>query len=324
MFQFTSASRDNPALLILDNHESHLSIEALDLAKASGVTILTLHPHTTARMQPLDVGLNGPFKSYYNGAVDSWLLRNPGKNLSIYNVAECVGIAYPRAMTPANITQALKKCGIFPFDDQIFTDLDFLPSEITNRPATENIIDVEVTSSSNERCGSPSILTPAIYSDEDETDAVIENVMEECYDSKPFPSAINRTPSPPRVNNKPQDEVTSATMAGDSAASTNNIFQPQVMPSPKNPTQEIASCSKITTQPTVSTSRVQCSSKLETRSPKMSGANFISPKTFRPPLKAGPRKNNKRKAGKSMIATDTPEKNALAEKKKTKTRKVLK
>lgn len=47
--------------------------------------------------------------------------------------------------------------------------------------------------------------------------------------------------------------------------------------------------------------------------------SFISPKVFREPLKAGPRKTNlKRKAGKSMVATDTPEKDALAEKKKKK------
>lgn len=31
----------NPSLLIMDNHELHLSIEALDLAKENGVTILT-------------------------------------------------------------------------------------------------------------------------------------------------------------------------------------------------------------------------------------------------------------------------------------------
>lgn len=61
-----SASKENPALLIIDNHESHLSIQALDLAKSSGITILTLHPHTTAKLQPLDVGLNSPFKTYYN------------------------------------------------------------------------------------------------------------------------------------------------------------------------------------------------------------------------------------------------------------------
>lgn len=63
--QYSSASMVNPALLLLDNHESHLSIQALDLVKAAGVTVLTLHPHTTARMQPLDVGLNAPFKAFY-------------------------------------------------------------------------------------------------------------------------------------------------------------------------------------------------------------------------------------------------------------------
>lgn len=302
-------------MLILDNHESHLSIEALDLAKAGGVTILTLHPHTTARMQPLDVGLNGPFKSFYNGAIDSWLLRNPGKPLSIYNVAECVGIAYLRAMTPTNITQAFKKCGIFPFDDQIFTDIDFLPSEVTNRPAP-NVIDVEDNSGSNGRCGSPSILTPAIYSDDDETDAEIENIMEECHDNKPLPSASYRTPSTlTLVGIKPQEEVSRAILV---ASESNNIFQSQVMSSPKIPTQETASC-----QPTASTSKVQTSSKIETSSPRMLGvpSNFISPKNFRPPLKAGPRKITKRKLGKSMIATDTPEKNALAENKKNKNQK---
>lgn len=35
---------ENPALLIYDNHESHLSVEAVDLAKRSGVTILTISP----------------------------------------------------------------------------------------------------------------------------------------------------------------------------------------------------------------------------------------------------------------------------------------
>ncbi|CAH2085819.1 unnamed protein product [Euphydryas editha] len=118
----TSSSKDNPSLLILHNHESHLSIQALDLAKNSGVTVLTLPPHTTAKLQPLDVGLSAPFKSFYNAAVDSWLLRNPGQMLTIYHVAECVGQAYLKAMTPINITYAFRKCGIHPFNDLIFTD----------------------------------------------------------------------------------------------------------------------------------------------------------------------------------------------------------
>lgn len=52
-----NASKENPCILILDNHESHLSIEALDLAKNAAVNILTLPPHTSAKLQQLDVGI---------------------------------------------------------------------------------------------------------------------------------------------------------------------------------------------------------------------------------------------------------------------------
>ncbi|XP_050685281.1 uncharacterized protein LOC126979789 [Leptidea sinapis] len=149
-----SASKENPALLIMDNHESHLSLEALDLAKASGVTVLTLHPHTTSKLQPLDVGLNGPFKSYYNAAVDSWLLRNPGQCLTISYIAECVGIAYMKAMTPINIINSFRKTGIFLFDQFIFTEVDFMPSPVTD--SSHTLEDIE--NRQGEKSPSPSLL----------------------------------------------------------------------------------------------------------------------------------------------------------------------
>nr|XP_023024975.1 uncharacterized protein LOC111513047 [Leptinotarsa decemlineata] len=133
----TNSTPTNPSILILDNHESHLSIEALDLAKASGVHILTLHPHTSGKLQPLDVGIFGPFKTYYNAAIESWMLRNPGKPVTIYDIGELVGSAFLKVMTPCNITNAFRKCGIFPFDKLIFSDNDFLPSTVTDRPCPE-------------------------------------------------------------------------------------------------------------------------------------------------------------------------------------------
>lgn len=222
-----AASHENPALLIMDNHESHLSIQALDLAKDSGVTILTLHPHTTAKMQPLDVGLNAPFKAFYNAAVDSWLLRNPGKPLTIYDVAECVGIAYPKAMTPVNICQAFKKCGIFPYDDEIFTELDFLPSSVTDRPPNEEPLEFQEIQDTTEIRLSP-------------------NILETCH-----------------LNNNVANIV-------------------------DNGNQGSAGTSK----------------------------SFLSPRDFMGPLKAGPRKKTySRKRGKSIIATDTPEKEEISKKK---------
>lgn len=68
---YSSSSNDNPSLLIYDNHESHICIEALNLAKENGVTVLTMPPHSTGKLQPLDVGIFGPFKTAYNKAVDS-------------------------------------------------------------------------------------------------------------------------------------------------------------------------------------------------------------------------------------------------------------
>lgn len=129
----TNSSKDTPSLLIMDNHESHVSLNSLSVAKDNGVTILTLPPHCSNRLQPLDVSVYGPFKSYYNSAVDSWLQRNSGKAIDIYHVAECVNIAFEKSMTPANITAGFKATGIFPFDENIFTDDDFAVSAVTDR-----------------------------------------------------------------------------------------------------------------------------------------------------------------------------------------------
>lgn len=132
------SSKEQPTLLIYDNHESHLSIEVLNLAKDNGVIVLTIPPHSSAKLHPLDVGVFSSFTEAYNSAVYSWMLRHPGRNLTIHELSACVGIAHLKAMTPENITSAFRKCGIFPFDDDIFTDEDFKSSEVTSRPDTFN------------------------------------------------------------------------------------------------------------------------------------------------------------------------------------------
>lgn len=94
------------------------------------------------------MGIFGPFKTYYNAAIDSWLLRNPGRPVSIYEVGELVGVAFLKAMTPTNITNAFRKCGIFPFDRNVFVEEDFMPSLVTDRPCPvqEQISDLPSTS----------------------------------------------------------------------------------------------------------------------------------------------------------------------------------
>lgn len=65
------------------------------------------------------------------------MCRHPGRNLSIYDVASCVGDAHLKAMTPNNITGAFKKTGIYPLDDNIFTETDFMSSSVTYKPSPD-------------------------------------------------------------------------------------------------------------------------------------------------------------------------------------------
>lgn len=136
-------SKEDRVLLILDNHETHLSVQALEKASAAGVAMLTFPPHTSHKLQPLDISVHAPMKTYYNQAVESWLYNNRGKTFDIYAVAEATGIAYPKAFTPQNILSGFRKSGIYPLDTEIFTDDDFLGAYVTDRipgsQPTENV-----------------------------------------------------------------------------------------------------------------------------------------------------------------------------------------
>ena len=63
--KYAKCVKEKPTLLLLDNDESHISIPVLDIAKKHGIHMLTLHPHTSHKMQPLDQTVFGPFKSHY-------------------------------------------------------------------------------------------------------------------------------------------------------------------------------------------------------------------------------------------------------------------
>jgi len=109
-------SKENKVLLIMDNHESHLSIQAIDLARENGVIFLTFPPHTSHRLQPLDVSMFGPFKTFLNQATREWTIRNPNKPVSIYSYCIYLHSRRDGTMVPPSI--------VYPFER--------IPSEISS------------------------------------------------------------------------------------------------------------------------------------------------------------------------------------------------
>lgn len=131
---FTKCSQDNRVLLLLDNHKSHVNVRIITFAREKGITLLTFPPHTSHRLQPLDVSVYGPFKTRFRSEQNNWLISNPGKTISIYNIAELANKAFVESFSPKNITSGFAKCGIFPFNRDIFSNDDFLTSFVTDRP----------------------------------------------------------------------------------------------------------------------------------------------------------------------------------------------
>ena len=126
-------TRESPVLLLLDNHSSHLNVEAIDLARDNGIVMLSFPPHCSHRLQPLDRSVFGPFKRSFSLHMDSWMRSHPGQTVSIYNVPEIAAEAWLTAATPKNIQGGFRAAGVMPFNPEIFSEEDFAPSHVTDR-----------------------------------------------------------------------------------------------------------------------------------------------------------------------------------------------
>ncbi|XP_065672259.1 uncharacterized protein LOC136090079 [Hydra vulgaris] len=136
--EYGHPSKDHPLLLIMDNHKTHISIDLMDKAKESNVVFLTLPPHCSRKLQALDRSVFGPLKKFYNSACDSWLKAHPNTPMTIYDISDNLGIAYTRAFTFQNIENGFKAAGIFPYDPYVFSDVNFLCSNVSARPIPAN------------------------------------------------------------------------------------------------------------------------------------------------------------------------------------------
>lgn len=136
--QHVNPSENNRALFIMDNHVTHVNIKVVEFARENNIIILTLQPHCSHRMQPLDVSVYGPFKTRYRQAMNNWMTTNPGKRVTVMEIAELVNAAYGYSFSISNICSGFEKTGIHPFNNNIFSETDFLCSSVTDRPIVEN------------------------------------------------------------------------------------------------------------------------------------------------------------------------------------------
>lgn len=134
----TAPSKERPVVLVLDGHHSHTrNIYVIERAREVGVLIVCLPPHSTAKMQPLDVAFMAPFKTYYAQAIENWLSNHPGRIVRKLQIATLLGEAYLKAATMQTAVNGFRKTGIFPLNPNCFDDSDFLAHEQETRQANQ-------------------------------------------------------------------------------------------------------------------------------------------------------------------------------------------
>ncbi|CAG5012050.1 unnamed protein product [Parnassius apollo] len=130
--QHVQPTETNPVLLILDGHASHKELAVIKYARNHHIHMLSTPPHTTHKLQPLDRTFFKPFKSVFATASSAWMKRNPAARITDYDIAALVDEAFSRAARLDIAQNGFKCTGIYPFNPEIFTDIDFLPSMMTD------------------------------------------------------------------------------------------------------------------------------------------------------------------------------------------------
>lgn len=91
---FTHPTKESPVLLILDGHYSHTrNLKVIDLARQNHVILISLPPHTTNCLQPLDRAYMSPFKFSYSKAIRKFI-RLYGRVPKAFDVTELFTEAY--------------------------------------------------------------------------------------------------------------------------------------------------------------------------------------------------------------------------------------
>jgi hypothetical protein len=111
-------------LLIVDGHCSHVNMEWIDYCDKFRIILAVLPPHSTHRLQPLDVVVFSPLATAYSNALDSFLRDSLGFTyMTKRHFWRLFAAAWDKALTEANIKKSFESPGIWPVNSSKVLDI---------------------------------------------------------------------------------------------------------------------------------------------------------------------------------------------------------
>ena len=151
-------ARPQPTLLIFDGQKAHTkNVSLIDKARDNKVVLISLPPHCTHKLQPLDRTFFKSLKNNYNHEVHLWMRDHRGMGLSQTKIPELIKLAYNKSANMENAANGFRVSGLVPPNEHIFCDEDYAASdnfirqqalEAPNTPEdNDNANDVRLTTS---------------------------------------------------------------------------------------------------------------------------------------------------------------------------------
>lgn len=123
------STEDNPVLLICDNHQSHISLDTFEFCRENHITLLSIPPHTSHRLQPLDLTFFGPLKGALSREYGLFMVQNAHRRITTADIAGLLNKAYVKVATMEKGVSGFKAAGIFPLNPEKFSAEDFAAAE---------------------------------------------------------------------------------------------------------------------------------------------------------------------------------------------------
>ncbi|KAF2836603.1 putative pogo transposable element [Patellaria atrata CBS 101060] len=134
-------------VLILDGHGSHVTMKFIDFALSHRILLAVFPPHSTHRLQPLDVSLFAPLAQYYSQELDIFIHDSEGLcSVTKRDFFRLFWPSFQKAFAEKNVLSGFRKTGLSPFNPTIILgELDFkIPSE-DSRLGSEDSVSSEVS-----------------------------------------------------------------------------------------------------------------------------------------------------------------------------------
>lgn len=133
----SNPSLADPILLILDNHTTHCSVEAYDFCIENGIVVLSIPPHTSHRLQPLDLTIFGPLNTALNKAIEAEMKLKNYVKITSEQLPSLFHAAWTKICSTEKAVNGFRSAGIYPFNRNVFSDDEYYVDN-ENEPAVHD------------------------------------------------------------------------------------------------------------------------------------------------------------------------------------------